>query len=67
MVCRAKQYYYNDVALRELVLTQILHLNYKRKMEQTIRNLFVGNGSMESDDQRASRHRLLHAPRTGRA
>jgi len=45
----------------KLALTQILHPNYKRKIATNNTQSFVGNGSMESDDQRASRHRLLHA------
>ncbi len=47
MVCRAKQYYYNDVALRELALTQILDPNYKRRNATNNTQSFVGNGSME--------------------
>ncbi|CAN5966762.1 unnamed protein product [Sphagnum jensenii] len=61
MVCHAKQYYYNNVALRELALTPNSSPEFQAKNATNNTQSFWGNGSMESDDQRASRHRLLHA------
>jgi hypothetical protein len=56
--------------LRELALTQILHRNFKRKMQQKIRNLL---GEMDRWSPMISVRRaivsftLKLAPRTGRA
>jgi hypothetical protein len=56
--------------LRELALTQILHRNFKRKMQQTIRNLFGGMdrwSPMISVRRAIVSFTLNLAPRTGRA